>query len=575
MARSATHIPLESNVDVTALDIPHPPVASVVVPNGQQLKKSDSSERRLEQLIEIGIALSSEHSHERLLERILEEAMVVGSADGGTLYVVEEGHENELRFVIVRNVSLGLAFGGTSGNPIAFPPLRLHDVNTGAPNYANVATASALSKRIINISDAYTTAGFDFSGTRKFDAQTGYRSVSFLTVPLLNTRKELVGVLQLINSRDAAGAVVPFQSEIERLVSALSSQAATALENNKLFQQQKKLLESFIEVIARAIDAKSPYTGGHCQRVPALTKMLTKAACESMTGPFADFNLNEDEWYELHIAAWMHDCGKITTPEYVVDKATKLETIWDRIDLVKLRIEILRRDARITYLEAMAKPGSNSTDLEKTYTARIQELDTHFKFLETINIGSETIADEDLIQLQNVAQQLWIDAVGGQQSLLTENERYNLSVKRGTLTKEEREIINDHIVQTISMLEQLPFPKHLRRVPEYAGGHHEKMDGTGYPKGLTRQQMSIPARVMAIADIFEALTARDRPYKKPKTLSESIRIMTNMKRNHHIDPDLFDLFLNSGIWREYAQQFLLPEQIDEPDIPAALAVKPS
>lgn len=579
MMRGAANTPYEtSNADMTALDIPISPQTSSAILDRRNLNQAaqlNQDNRRFEQLIEIGIALSSEHSHDRLLERILEEAMAVGNADGGTLYVVEEEHEDELRFVILRNISLDLAFGGTSGNPIIFPPLRLHDASTGVPNYANVATASALSKRIINIPDAYTAAGFDFSGTRRFDSQTGYKSVSFLTVPLLNTRKELVGVLQLINSRDSNGNNVPFQPENERLISALASQAAAALENNKLFRQQKKLLEAFIEVIARAIDAKSPYTGGHCQRVPVLTKMLTKVACDSTAEPFADFNLSEEEWYELHIAAWMHDCGKITTPEHVVDKATKLETIWDRIDLVKSRMEILRRDAKIAYLEALAQPNADSPKLKENYDRQVKDLDEQFKFLETINIGGESMADTDLARLQKISQQVWVDAGGKNQAILTENEVYNLSVKRGTLTAEEREIVNDHIVQTIRMLEQLPFPKHLRRVPEYAGGHHEKMNGTGYPRGLKKDQMSIPARAMAIADIFEALTARDRPYKKPKTLSESIRIMANMKRNHHIDPDLFDLFLQTGIWREYAQQFLLPEQVDEPDIAAALEAKPN
>ncbi len=579
MVRSAANTPYEpSKADMAALDIPVSPETSPAISDRRNLNRApqlNQDTRRFEQLIEIGIALSSEHSHERLLERILEEAMAVGNADGGTLYVVEEEHEDELRFVILRNISLDLAFGGTSGNPIIFPPLRLHDAGTGVPNYANVATASALSKRIINIPDAYTAAGFDFSGTRKFDSQTGYKSVSFLTVPLLNARKELVGVLQLINSRDSNGNNIPFQPENERLISALASQAAAALENNKLFRQQRKLLEAFIEVIARAIDAKSPYTGGHCQRVPVLTKMLTKVACDSTAEPFADFNLSEEEWYELHIAAWMHDCGKITTPEHVVDKATKLETIWDRIDLVKSRMEILRRDAKIAYLEAMTQPNADSPSLKENYDRQVKDLDEEFKFLETINIGGESMAETDLARLQKISQQVWVDAGGKNQPLLTENEVYNLSVKRGTLTAEEREIVNDHIVQTIGMLEQLPFPKHLRRVPEYAGGHHEKMNGTGYPRGLKKDQMSIPARAMAIADIFEALTARDRPYKKPKTLSESIRIMANMKRNHHIDPDLFDLFLQTGIWREYAQQFLLPEQVDEPDIAAALEAKPN
>ena len=571
-------------------------------------------------LIEIGIALSAERDHNRLMERILLEAKDLCNADGGTLYLVED--DKGLKFEIMRTDSLKIALGGTTGKEITFPPMRLYDPKTGEPNHKNVATHVALSGNTINIPDAYKAEYFDFSGTKKFDEGTGYRSRSFLTVPLINHAGDVIGVLQLLNAQDGkSGAVIPFSAEIQPLVEALTSQAAMSLDNQHLIESQKHLLDSFIELIASAIDAKSPYTGGHCQRVPELTKMLVGAACESRDPLYRDFDLTEEEWYELHIAAWLHDCGKVTTPEYVVDKATKLETIYDRIHEIRTRFEVAKRDAEIDYLKAMLDGKGDAKALKKTRNECLAQLDDDFVFIAECNIGGEFMAPERIERIKKIAEQTWTrtldDRLGISQAekkrrgltpekplpveegLLVDKEEhiihrepgdaptdsnpfsfkldmpehtynlgevYNLCIARGTLTAEERFKVNDHMVQTIVMLEQLPFPKHLRRVPEYAGGHHETMIGTGYPRKLSKDDMSIPARIMAIADIFEALTAADRPYKPSKTLSESIRIMSSMKEDQHIDADLFRLFLESGVYKDYAERFLMPEQIDEVDI---------
>lgn len=517
---------------------------------------------KIEKLVELGIALSSERNHARLTETILIEAMGFCNADGGTLYL-RDG--DKLRFIIVRNSSLGIALGGTTGKEPNFAPLDLFDKVTGAPNRNNVATHVALSGRSVALSDAYAATDFDFSGTRRFDQTTGYRSKSFLTIPLRNHRNEVSGVLQLINAMDrTTNDVVDFDPTSQRLVEALASQAAVAIDNQDLIRGQKDLLEAFIKVIAMAIDRKSPYTSGHCQRVPVLTEMIAEAACAATDGPFRDFDLDDDGWYELRIAGWMHDCGKVTTPEHVVDKPTKLSAIYDRIETVAARIEILKRDSEIAALRA---GGGN-------VRAELAALDDDLAFLRKINKGGESLSEEARARILRIASMTWRDAGGRERPLLDANEVENLSVRRGTLTEAERRTINDHIVATIDMLEALPFPKHLKRVPEYAGGHHEKMDGTGYPRGLKRDDMSLPARMMAIADIFEALTARDRPYKDPMTLSQAIGIMTDMKRNHHVDPDLFDLFVRGGVYRRYAEEFLDRRQIDEPDIAAALAAKP-
>jgi HD-GYP domain-containing protein (c-di-GMP phosphodiesterase class II) len=519
---------------------------------------------RYEKLVELGIALSSERNHDRLTETILIEAMDFCNADGGTLYLRDA---EALRFVIVRNRSLGIALGGTTGKAPSFAPLALFDPKTGQPNHNNVATYVALSGKTVALADAYAATDFDFSGTRRFDASMGYRSKSFLTLPLLNHREEVVGVLQLINALDpATGSPIEFEDRTRRLIEALASQAAIAIDNQDLIRGQKNLLEAFIKVIAMAIDRKSPYTSGHCQRVPVLTEMLADAACAATEGPFRDFGLDDDGWYELRIAGWMHDCGKVTTPEHVVDKPTKLSTIHDRIDSVALRVEILKRDALIEVL----RTGKPETEV----SPRLAALDDDLAFLRSANKGGEALGDDAISRIRRIATEGWRDGGGAERPLLDADEVENLSIRRGTLTGKERKIINDHIVATIDMLEALPFPKHLKRVPEYAGGHHEKMDGTGYPRGLKREQMSVPARMMAIADIFEALTARDRPYKGPMKLSQAIRIMADMKRDHHVDPDLFDLFVGAGVYRRYAEKFLDAGQIDEPDVAAALAVKP-
>lgn len=511
-------------------------------------------------LVHLGIALSSERNHARLMERILMGAKVLSRADGGTLYL-RDG--DTLRFAIIQNDTLEIMLGGTRGMPKGFDRLQLY--SSGKPNHHNVATHAALTGKTVAIDDAYDVAEFDFSGTKAFDERNGYRSKSFLTVPLKDSRGEVTGVLQLINAYDAHGAIAPFRPQVIPLIESLASQAAVSLENYNLLQAQKDLLDAFIKVIAAAIDAKSPYTSGHCQRVPVLAEMLTRAVINLEEGPMADFTLDDDGFYELHIAAWLHDCGKVVTPEHVIDKATKLETIYDRIETVKARFATLKQAAETEFWRAVAEGGDREA-LQQVLTATLAGLDDDCRFLETINVGGEFMAADKLERLGRIATRTWRNTDGTVEPLLNDNEIYNLSVARGTLTAEERAIINDHMAITIRMLEQLPFPPSLSNVVEYAGGHHEKMDGTGYPKGLTRGQMSIPARIMAIADIFEALTAADRPYKPGKSLGETIDIMYKMKKANHIDPDLFDVFLTSGVYLLYAEDFMRPEQIDEVDI---------
>lgn len=508
---------------------------------------------RLETLNRIGAALSSDRDIDVLMERIVEAARSFTQADGVTFY---RKSGDRLSFDLLRNISLDQYRGGSSGLPINLPDISLHHED-GTPNHSLVVAHAALTGTTVNVGDAYSEPGFDFSGTRAFDARTGYHSKSFLTVPMKDHAEEVIGVLQLINAIGPEGEIREFTDADQQLVESLASQAAIALNNRALLEQMAQLFESLIHLINTAIDEKSPYTGGHCERVPTLTMMLAEAAVRTGVGPLAGFTLDDDDRYELKIAGLLHDCGKITTPVHVVDKATKLETLFDRIALVDTRFEVLLRDAEIAHLKG---------ELDSMgYQQRIARLQADRETLRRSNAGGEFMSDAQVAEIERIAAHVWRGPDGNLRPLLDAEETMNLCIRRGTLNAAEREIINNHIVMTIRMLEALPWPPHLRKVPEYAGGHHERMDGKGYPRGLTREQMSIPARVMGIADVFEALTASDRPYKSAKTLSESIQILGRMKLDQHIDPDLFDVFLRERVYLNYARQFLDPAQIDRID----------
>ena len=549
-------------------------------PINQNLGSAEAMEKRLSNLLErinrlneIGVALSVVKDADQLLETILLGAKALTNSDAGTLYTATEN--KTLKFQILRTDSLNIAQGGTTGIPIKLPELPLY--RHGAPNLSMVAAYTALKEETVNIPDAYEADGFDFTGMRAFDKAMNYRSKSFLTVPLKNHENELIGVLQLINAKNPdTNEIKPFSAEDQQLAESLASQAAIALTNQRLIADLRELFESFIRTIASAIDDKSPYTGGHCHRVPILSEMIAKAAGESNLDSLKNFNPTEDEMYEIRIAAWMHDCGKVVTPEYVVDKSTKLETIYDRVHTISTRFEVLKRDTKIEFLQdkiaILAEPNvsdgnehlkSRLDDREKAFKEKLTSLESDRKFVLESNVGGEFMSEERQNRVKSIAAYRWVTPEGREEPFLAENEVYNLCIPKGTLTKEERAIINHHVTATKKMLTALPFPKNLKRVPEMAGSHHETMNGTGYPDGLTRDQMSIPARIMAIADVFEALTASDRPYKPAKTLSESLKILGFMKKDHHVDPDLFDVFIRSKIYQEYAEKYLDQSQIDE------------
>ena len=526
-------------------------------------------EERIKRLNEIGLSLSRENDINVIFELIMEEARYITHADGRTLYMKSVDGKS-MRFEIVRNDSMKTIMGGTSGVEITWPAPPLFD-EEGNPNHKNVVSYAAHTGETINVKDAYVEEGFDFSGAKDMDESTGYHSKSFLTVPLKNHEDEIIGVMQLLNSIDQkTGKVQSFSSEMQQQVESLASQGAVALTNKRLVAELKNLFESFIKLIATAIDKKSPYTGGHCERVPEIAMLLADAVEKTKSGKYKDFSMTEEERYELFIASWLHDCGKVATPPHVVDKGVKLETITDRIEVVDTRFEVLKRDAEMEFLNKQIKFLKNGTKNGVLNKAKsdlgkiIKQLNDDQAFIQKTNHGGEFMEANDQERVADIGKYKW-NLKGKKINFLDKTDIRNLQIPKGTLLPEEREIINDHIVITIDMLEKLPYPKNLRNVPEFAGGHHEKLDGTGYPKGLKEEEMSTQAKIMAIADIYEALTAEDRPYKDGKKLSQAMRIMGYMKKDYHIDGDLFEIFVKSGVYKQYAEKHLSDDQLDEID----------
>ena len=517
---------------------------------------------------QIGIALSAEKNITRLLEMIMNEAKAFSNADAGTLYIMDEDKKH-LCFNIMYNDTMNIQMGGTSGLTINLPHVPLY-VN-GNPNHANVSSYAALTGKIVKIKDVYKTKGFDFSGAKAYDQKTGYRSKSMLVIPMKNHEMEIIGVLQLLNAKDPdLGITTEFSRSCVELIAALASQAAVALTNTQLTKDLKDLFDGFIQTIADAIDEKSHYTFGHINRVVTITMMIAKEINKREEGTFKNIKFTKDELEELSLAAWLHDIGKITTPEYVVDKATKLETIFDRIHMIEARFNYIAKCIENRYLKTKIgffASGSVSDNeikfLDDTMKTELTTLKNDFEFVKTCNKSGEFMPDDKIERIKSIAENTYFDINGEIRPYLTDDEVKNLTIRKGTLLDEERKIIENHATVTYNFLSKLPFPRKLARVPEFASSHHEKMDGSGYPKGLTKEELPIQSRIMAIADIFEALTAKDRPYRSAMKLSQAVKILGFMKKDGHIDEDVLELFLDSGIYKEYALKELDPEQIDE------------
>lgn len=537
-------------------------------------RKNLTDSYALQQLIEISIRLSSEKDTNRLLEEILHIVMSIANCDAGTIYSINS--EQELVFETVINKSLDLYLGGSSGTPVEF--LNIPLIKDGKHNTGAMVAHCANSGEVVNVPDVYDTIPFDMSAARRMDERTGYRTKSMLVIPLKDHSEDIIGVIQLINAQED-GVTVPFSEDVETLVRSFAALGAISITNKALVEKMEQLFMSFAQTIAKAIDEKSPHTGGHCRRVPALTLMIAEAIHNTSKGPLADFTLTDADRHELDIAGWLHDCGKIATPDHIIEKSRKLQTIFDRIEYVNAKFEIVSRDIEIKYKNQMIEALTHGEKIEvmqlKTAMEReLQQLKVERAFIQKVNMGGEYLQDEEVALIHKIAKRYDIKIEGVQQPVLSIDEVDNLQVRRGTLTQAEREVMKHHMVITMDILETLPFPKHLQNVTEYALGHHETMDGKGYPRGLTKEQMSVPARLMALADIFEALSAADRPYKKAKPVSECLRIMGQMVKNNHLDPDIFAIFIESKVYESYIKEFASQEQLDRIDLSNLPGYKP-
>ncbi|MEY8253033.1 MAG: HD domain-containing phosphohydrolase [Colwellia sp.] len=532
------------------------------------MKKSVTEQTTLQHLLNISIQLTSEKNTDALMEKVLVAAIDVAGADAGSIYLVNLNKELEFRTVI--NKSLSIHLGGQSSEKVTFPNIPLFI--DGQANKSAIVAHSANTGEVINVEDVYDELPFDFSAARKMDKKTGYRTKSMLTFPMRDHTKDIIGVIQLINALEI-DTIIPFSKESERTILSFASLGAIALTNRSLIHDMEQLFESFAKTIAGAIDEKSPHTGGHCKRVPELTLMIADAVHQTKKGLLSSFSMSLEERHQLSIAGWLHDCGKIGTPDHIMEKSTKLETIFDRIEYVTAKLEIASRDIDLRHQEKIIEALKNDKPVEVKQLERLRDVaqtqvSLDRAFLQRINIGGEFLTDEQSANIAIIGKRYSISLGGVQQPLLSTDEMTNLNIKRGTLNDKERLVIQRHMTITQDILEALPFPKHLSKVTEYALGHHETLDGKGYPQGLTKEQMSVPARAMAIADIFEALSAADRPYKQAKPVSECLKIMGTLVTHQHLDGDLFTIFVRENVYKDYINKFANPEQLDEFDVEA-------
>jgi HD-GYP domain-containing protein (c-di-GMP phosphodiesterase class II) len=506
---------------------------------------------QVKQLTNIGRALSGEKNLNALLEMIVDQARSFANADAGTLYILEK---NILRFKIVQTESLNIRMGGRFGDKIPFPPIELKE--------SNVSAYVAMNGVPVNIPDVYHSDLFDFTGPKKFDQTSGYRSKSMLVVPMRNHENDVIGVLQLLNAQNPLnGEVIPFSPDLEGLTESLASQAAVAITNVKLILDMEQLFEAFVEVMATAIDEKSPITGGHIKRVANMTITMAEILNETKTGPYKDVYFSNDQLYELKIAAWMHDIGKVTTPVEIIEKGKKLQTIFDRVHYVNLRFCYLIQKLKKELLEnkvSLLESGTSSEDIAKADEegkAKIQELEDLKAFVIKCNEPGEFLEADKLEKLKEISEMTYIDEKEETVPYLTENELENLSIRKGSITEKERKIMQHHATITLKMLNRIPFTKKLKNIPNFAGAHHEFLNGKGYPLGLKGDEIPFEGLIMAVTDIAEALTASDRPYKKAMPLSNVYRILKSMSEHEELHKGLVDFFIEEKVYERYKEKY--------------------
>lgn len=535
------------------------PVVRARVKNHLALKNSykniENLKKELENVVkrmtDIGTGLSSARDFNMLLELAISHACNITLADAGTLYIKKD---NALHFKIVRNKSLGIYMGGTSEKPLNFPSVEL--------KRSNVSAYAALEGRTVNIPDVYQSDLFDFTGPKKFDASTGYRSKSMLTVPMKNHENEVVGVFQLLNSTDPrTGEVVPFSQSHEKFAQAVASQAAVAITNVTLIHDMQNLFESFVEVMATAIDEKSPATSGHIKRMGNLTMTMTGVINDQKEGKFKDIVFSPEQLNELRIAALMHDIGKVVSPAHIMEKGKKLETIFDRAHLINTRFQYLIEKTRTMGLQRkidLIEQGTHKEDLKKLEeetSRKIAVLSEMKDFILKCNEPKEFLEDDKIERLKTIGKLTYKDDNGVEHNYLSEDELLNLTIRKGSITEKEREIMQHHAAVTLKMLKKIPFTHHLKNIPNFAAAHHERPDGKGYPLALKEEEIPFAGLVMAVTDIAEALTAPDRPYKEAMPLSAVYKILREMGKGNELDADLVELFISKNVYGLYKEKY--------------------
>ncbi|MGE5371505.1 MAG: HD domain-containing phosphohydrolase [Solirubrobacterales bacterium] len=501
----------------------------------------DAVIEQVEILLNVGLALSAEKDHNRLLEIILTEARNITRADSGTLYLRDGDF---LVFKIMHNETMNV-FRGGRGELIDLPPVPMR--------VENVSSYVALTRRSVNIPDVYSAEGFDFSGPKKYDDMTGYKTTSMLVIPLENHENEVIGVLQLINARDEKGLVIPFETRYEKIISALASQAAIALTNMKFMEDIQQLFNSFVEVMATAIDSQTPYNANHTKRVAMLSGALAQSLNDVQDDSYwGRERFDEDRIAQLVMAAWLHDVGKITTPLEVMNKSTRLgssrELVLMRLETITLHLQAEYGKKKIAALEAGNAEASSQADAwwaeQLAHANQVREL-----VVKVDNPG--TFVNNDLMQEISVLEALRYTAAGGEeQPWFTPDEMESMRVVKGTLTNGERHKMEDHVAYTRRMLDLIPFTKKLKDVPYFAGIHHELLDGKGYPNGLSGDQIPPEGRILALLDVFDALTASDRPYKKAMTVEEALKILGFMVKDGQLDGELLQIFTAARVWEQ-------------------------
>ncbi len=515
-------------------------------------KKNNTSSKYLswsKKLNQIGIALSSEKNILKLLEMILGESRDLTNCDAGTFYRINK-NKKKLLFTVMHNDTMQEYSGGTSGQKPTLPPLELYDNNKN-PNLNAVASYVYHKSIVINMPDVYLDKTPLSEGSKFYEKISGYRTNSMLVVPMKNHNDEVIGVLQLINAKNKKGEIIPFDEEFNDIVQSLGSQAAVALDTVELIDDIENLLDSLIRYTVKAIDERSPHTAGHSSRVAKFTKKIAEIINEQTDGPFKNINFNDDQIKEVWVAGLMHDVGKIGVPEAVLEKHNRLDGA--NFQVVLDRFKMIRENFIFNAKIRNLKNNKSEEYIDNQLKEELEEWEKEFDFINWLNKPG-FLPDEKKEYLDSIAEKKYIDSSGKSYKYLTEDEHLSLSVRKGNLTDRERKEIQGHILGTKKLLSKLPFPDKLKNVPFYASSHHEWMNGKGYPNGLKGDEIPLPARIMCVADVWDAVTAQDRPYKPPTPIDKACEILKNGAKFGEFDKDVVDLFLSERVWEKKSRK---------------------